>query len=189
MVLEFIGSIYEFIFILGGIAGVVMGFDRLIKSEEEESHKLQWLAFAGAVLVFASVILIVYNKQTITNYSALFGFLFFIATIARPLKKIPFAFLAAIIIGLGIFYLVMSNVGEISILSNISLKWLVIGIIVIVVIIFIIGFFQESAMDGLLVVLGWSPIILILSITLIVQGITLLLDWPDVDGILSYLPG
>lgn len=189
MVLDFVVNIYEFIYILGGITGIIMGVDRLFKGEEEESDKLQWLAFGMSVLVLFSVILIIYNGDHITNYSAFFGFLFFFSTIARPLKKVPFAFVIAVIVGLGIGYLVLADVGERNILGSISLKWLVIAIVAVVIIVFIIGFFQEAAMDGFLIILGWSPIVIILSLVLIVQGITLLLEWPNTDGILYYLPG
>ena len=64
-----------------------------------------------------------------------------------------------------------------------------VGILVIVILIFIISFIQEQAMDLLLWVMGWGPYVTILSIIIIIQGVTLIIEEPEVDGILGLLPG
>lgn len=188
MALEFLETVYPFVFILVGIIGIIMGFNRLIKSDEEESTKLKFMAAIAALILFALILLMIWDGRDVTNYSYFFSFLFSLSIAARPLKKIPFAFLAAVIIGLTLFYLAMNKAGDIEVLGNLSLQVIVIAIVGLVVLVFIIGFFQEAVMDGFLMVLGWSPIVLILSLSLIAQGISLILGINSPDGILGYLP-
>ncbi|MCY3413459.1 MAG: hypothetical protein INQ03_17595 [Candidatus Heimdallarchaeota archaeon] len=184
--------VYMIFFILGGLVGVIMGFNRLIKKEEEESDR--WKIFAGVagLLVFLSVMLMHLTAPDgvrITNYSSLFGILFFMSIIARPLKKIPVAFVLAIIVGMILTYFVFSRMDDSTVLGSIDMKWIAVALGAVVLIVFVIGRLQEGLFDGMLVVLGWSPLIIIISLALIGQGIALLAGYMYPDGIFDVLPG
>lgn len=194
MVLDFLNTIYPYAFILFGLVGVAMGINRALKSQEEENKVLHTLGVISGLLLFAILVLVVYNDKTnsssnlITNYSVFFAFLFSLSIVARPLRKFPFAFIIASVIAMVVFYLVMSSAGDVTILGSLSLKWIVIGVVVLFLFILIIGYFQEKILDGLLVVVGWAPILTLLALAVLAQGITLLLKYPDYRGLFGYLP-
>ncbi len=181
-------NVYPVLFIIFGIVGVILGINRALKKEEEESRPLMWIGGISSFLLFGLLIFILLNGVHITKYNILFTFLYTVSLIARPLKKIPFAFLAAAFIGMGLFYLVISNMDDYTFLGAISLKYIVIAIIVLVILVFIIGLVQEKAMDAFLFIWSWGPIITILGLAMVVEGITLLINYPNEDGIYAFLP-
>jgi hypothetical protein len=129
------------------------------------------------------------EEDLVTNYTLLFGMLMGMSLIARPFKKLPLAFVISVIVALGLLaFLTISSGAEVTFFGALPLEVLLIGVMAIVLIVFIISFVQEKAIDGLLFILGWGPVITILGLALIAQGITLILGYPDERGIFSLLP-
>jgi FtsH-binding integral membrane protein len=198
--LEFLTGepIYEIVLIGVGIIGIFLGIDRTLESDEEESSVLRFIAPIASLILIVFLAAYINNHDEIiadgelplSNYTILFSILFAISLLARPFRKLPLAFVIATVIGLALFYYVYDKQDQAdSKLGDIEMKWLIVGILIIVIIIFIISFIQEQAMDLLLWVMGWGPYVTILSIIMIAQGITLILEEPEIDGVLGLLPG
>jgi hypothetical protein len=188
--LTFVNDIFPILFIAFGFVGVFFGFNRILKKDDEESVLLKLVGAISGILIFATIIIVLLNDGSdITKYSVFFAFLYFLSTLARPLKKIPVAFILATIFGLAVFYFVMGTVEEVTFFQNIPMQYILIGIAAIVILFFIIGFVQEKVMDAFLFVWSWGGVIFTLGLILVIQGITLLIAWPNEDGFLHYLPG
>ena len=188
--LEFVNDIFPILFIAFGVVGVAFGFNRLLKKDDEESVLLKMVGAISGILIFGTIILVLLNNAAdITNYSVLFAFMYFLATIARPLKKVPIAFILATFLGLAIFYFVMGAIDDIELFNSVPMSWVVIGVAAVVLIFFIIGFVQEKVMDAFLFIWSWGGVIFTLGLILVLQGITILIAWPNEDGFLHYLPG
>ena len=188
--LTFVNDIFPILFIAFGVVGVIFGINRVMKKDDEESVLLKLVGAISGILIFATIILVLLNNSDdITNYSVLFAFMYFLATIARPLKKVPIAFILATLLGLAIFYFVMGAIDDIELFNSVPMSWVLIGVGGVVLIFFIIGFVQEKAMDAFLFIWSWGGVIFTLGLILVVQGITILIAWPNSDGILHYLPG
>ncbi|MHA2249082.1 MAG: hypothetical protein ACXAD7_01910 [Candidatus Kariarchaeaceae archaeon] len=183
--------VFDIVLIAVGAVGILLGIDRTLESDEEESSILQIAGPLAAVGLYAVLILAAFDDSIDkTNYTYLFGMLLGISLIAKPFRKLPIAFAFAVIAFLGLFYYAYTNSDEEGeILAGIEMKWIIAGIIGIVLIIFIIGFVQEQIMDFLLYIMGWGPYVFVLSVIVIAQGISLLINQPDKDGILGWLPG
>ena len=194
MVLNFLDSTYYFAYIPIGIVGLLLGFDRALKNEENESDKLKVIGAVSGIILIALTVLVSINEYDIggdfiTKYSILFGLILGMSLISRPFKELPLAFVIAVMVLIGTMYLFISNKDEINQFGAIPLKIILLGVLGLVFVVFIIGLIQEKAMDGLLFILGWGPIITVLGLALLVQGITLIIEFPDKDGVFSYLPG
>ncbi len=191
-ILEFMTDepVYQIIMIIVGIIGVTLGIDRTIESDEEESSILQFIGPIGALVIFAVLVLSIENDAGYTKYTLVFMIFFGLSLIAKPFRKLPIAFVISSVIGLALFYFVYTESDQDDeIFSAIPLKWLIAAIIGIILLVFIISFVQEQAMDIMLWLIGWGPLVTAFSAIIIVQGITLWAELPDEDGILGYLPG
>lgn len=190
MVLDAVTDYYEVILILVGINGLILGFDRIRKGDEKESDLLELLGIIGGLVLFATIILSIYNDVFITKYTILFSTLFSLSLLAKPFKKLPIAFAVTAILGLAMTWYVLDRRGdEESIIGGLSLQLTIVVFILILIVVFIIGFIQEQTMDIMLFMLSWGLVILVLSILIFLQGITLLFDINDPDGLLGYFPG
>lgn len=195
MVLDFLNDIFPILFIPIGLLALIMGVNRAIRKEEDESKVLQWLAGIGGIGLLAVVVIVSINRYDtgdntlITPYTILFGIFLGMSLIARPFKKLPIAFVISVIVALGALYLVSANQDTIEYFDFLSLRIILLGIVILVFLIFLISFVQEKALDTLLWIIGWGPVIIILGLVVTLQGITLLLGWPGPGGILEYLPG
>ncbi|MCE7736004.1 MAG: hypothetical protein GPJ54_14070 [Candidatus Heimdallarchaeota archaeon] len=190
MVLDAVTDYYEVILILVGINGLILGFDRITKGDEEESDLLELLGILGGLVLFATIILSIYNDEVISKYTILFSTLFSLSLLAKPFKKLPIAFAVTAVLGLAMTWYVLDRRGdEESIIGGLSLQLTIVVFIIILIVVFIIGFIQEQTMDIMLFLLSWGIVILVLSILIFLQGVTLLFEVPDKDGILGLLPG
>ncbi|MDH5402856.1 MAG: hypothetical protein OEZ01_01105 [Candidatus Heimdallarchaeota archaeon] len=194
MVLDFINEIYYFLFIPFGLVAIFLGVDRALKKYEEESKKLQILGAVTGLIGLAMIIILAVNEfndpNDLTNdYNILFGVLLSMSLFARPFKKLPVAFVISIVFGFGLFFLFIYASDNFLVFNLIEFKYVLLGIIILVVIVFIIGFIQEQVMDGLLFVLSWGPIITILGLLMFIQGIVLIFKFNGINGIFEYLPG
>ncbi|MHA2279239.1 MAG: hypothetical protein ACXAC2_25950 [Candidatus Kariarchaeaceae archaeon] len=113
-----------------------------------------------------------------------------ISLLAKPFKKLPIAFALTAVVGLALTWFVLDKRGnEESVLFGLDLKFSIIVIIIILIIVFVISFIQEATMDIMLFILSWGLVILVLSVIVGAQGLTLLFDIPSSNGILGELPG
>ena len=191
-VLETVAEFYPVFMIMAGVMGIIMGWDRIWQSDEEESKTLQIVAVVAGILLTAEIILAIYYEDTgITKYSVVFGIFFGLSLFAKPLRKVPIAFAVTAIAGLSLSYFVIDRgaLGDETFFGQLELRVLVVIILIIMVLVFIISFIQEQTMDILLLMLSWGVLVIVLAVAMILQGITLLLDINDPDGILGYLPG
>jgi hypothetical protein len=125
-----------------------------------------------------------------SKYTILFSTLFSLSLLAKPFKKLPIAFAVTAVVALGLTWWVLDKRNnDDSFIGGVDLKLLIILIILILIIVFTISFIQEATMDVMLAILSWGLVILILAVISTLQGITLILEIPDKDGLLSYLPG
>jgi len=182
---------YPIFMIVTGVMGIIMGWDRLWKTEEEESKKLQIAAVFSGVIVNTMIILAIYNEaQEITNWTIMFGLFFGVSMYAKPFRKLPVAFGITSIVGLLLaYFVIVRKQDDESVFAGIKLRWVILVIVIIMIVVFIIGFIQEATLDIMLLMLSWGVLVITLSIIMILQGITLLIEQPDASGILGLLPG
>jgi hypothetical protein len=190
MVLDTVTEYYEIFLILVGINGIILGFNRITKDDEEESDLLELLGIIGGLLLFGIIILSIENDEAISKYTILFSTLFALSLLAKPFKKLPIAFALTAVVGLALTWFVLDRSGnEESILFGLDLKFSIIVIIIILIIVFIISFIQEATMDIMLFILSWGLVILVFALIATAQGVTLLFEIPSSNGILGELPG
>ena len=137
-------DIYPITFIIFGVVGIVFGFNRLIKKDDEESDLLKWIGALSGILLFGVIILVVLNDGVTTKYSIFFAFLYFLSLIARPLKKIPVAFIIAFIASAVLFYFVMNTSLGDQLIGGVDMKWIALGIAGVALVVFVIGLIQET---------------------------------------------
>ena len=160
------------------------------KDEEEESKTLQLVGVISGIVLNLIIILAIYNREEISKYTILFSLFFGVSLYAKSFRKIPIAFAISAIAGLILAYFTIdARQNADSTIGSVSLRWYVLGIAVAVLIVFLISFIQEQAMDIMLLILSWGFLVIILGLLMIVQGLTVLLGIPNADGILDYLPG
>ena len=190
MVLDTVTEYYEIFLVFTGIIGLLMAFDRIMKSDEEESDILEGLGILGGLLLFSVIILSIYNSEELSKYTILFASLFSLSLLAKPFKKLPIAFAVTGVIALTLVWWVLDKRNnDDSFVGGIDLKIMIVILILILIIVFTISFIQEATMDIMLAILSWGLIVLILAVLITLQGVTLLLDIPDKDGLLGLLPG
>lgn len=190
MVLEAVTDYYEVFLILIGIIGLILAFDRIMKGDEEESDVLELLGIIGGLVLFSVIILSIYNEEVLSKYTIVFASLFSLSLFAKPFKKLPIAFAVTGVVALALVWWVLDKRNnDDSFVGGVDLKILMIILILVLIIVFTISFIQEATMDIMLAILSWGLVILILAIVIALQGITLLLDLPDKDGLLGLLPG
>lgn len=193
MVLEFYSDAYPYFLTVAGIIGFFLGFDRITEEEEKENKPLQVAGVLAGLVVITSIVLAIINSTEITKYTILFGILFGVSLLAKPMRKVHTAFAISALVGSGLTFWVLysrnKDKGNESFFNSIALKWVFLAIFLIVLVVFIISFIQEQTMDIMLFFLGLGIIIFPLSLIIFLQGITLILNLPNSDGILGYLPG
>ncbi len=186
---ELLGILYPYIMIIIGILGVALGIDRIFKKREEESKKLQVLSFFGGLVFLALPIVMVITIDTegvYSNYTLLLMFLTGLSLNARPFEKIPAAFTIVSLIGILIFVLVLQLRQTSEFIQGIPLQYILIGIGVIILILFLMTFMAEQALDAFLFLLGWGLIVLVLSLLSLIQAIAILVTG-NRYGLLSFV--
>ncbi len=192
-----------FILIVAGIIGLLYGINKLMKSKEEESKILKYLALGTSIVIGVVNLLIIFEwkidtappEMTMVHWlTILLIFLAGSSMLAEPLKDTPIAAIIAVLAFgalAGLFLLFADfNEGfsnpEVLGLVNIPL-WLVILLIVVIVgLVFLATLFTEFTIDRILQLIGWAPVVVVLCGLLTIQGLLMFL-LNDAGGIWALL--
>jgi hypothetical protein len=195
-----------FIAIIAGIIGLAYGINKLVKSKDDESTILKYLALGTSIIIGLVNLWAIYewvlddslpfgNPNVEVNMvhwlTVLLIFLAGSSMLAEPLKDTPIAAIIAVIAfgslaGISLFF----AGGD---LSNIELGaieiplWLVILIIVIIIgILFVVTWFTEFTIDRMLQLISWAPVVIVFCGLLTIQGLLLILFKSKPGGIWAF---
>ncbi|MFX1506792.1 MAG: hypothetical protein ACFFDC_11880 [Promethearchaeota archaeon] len=184
-----------FIAIIAGIIGLAYGINKLIKSKDDESTILKYLALGTSIVIGLVNLWAIYewvlddlfpfgnpdiSVEMVHWLTILLIFLAGSSMLAEPLKDTPIAAVVAMIAfgaltGIFLFF-GGGNLSNIE-LGDINIPlWLVILIIVIIVaLLFVITWFTEFTIDRMLQLISWAPVVIILCGLLTIQGLLMFL--------------
>jgi hypothetical protein len=179
------------IIIICGIIGLAYGINKLLKSKEDESSSLKYLALGASIVVGVLNIIAIFeafidNVDPIVQVHWLTIILIFLAgstMLSEPLKETPLAAVMAIIVSGALVGLLLlfadlnDNFVNVELFGALEIPlWLLIIVIVVIVgIIFLITVFTEFTVDRILQIFSWSPIVIIFCGLLLIQGILIIL--------------
>jgi hypothetical protein len=178
--------------LVAGLIGLAYGLNKFTKSKRHESGFLKYLALATSIVIGIVNIIAIYEgyldtvePDVVVHWlTIVLIFLAGMSMLADPLKETPMAAMIAMI-ALGAIaglLLLFADLDETTTGTNVELfgvislpLWLLIVIILlIVVVVFVASFFTEFTVDQILKVISWSPIILVFSALLFLQGLLML---------------
>jgi hypothetical protein len=198
--LEIVVDALSFIIIVAGLIGVAYGFNKFTKSRRHESGMLKFLALATSIVIGLVNIVAIFEAYvdtvppdvTVHWLTIVLIFLAGMSMLADPLKETPLA-AAIAMVALGAiagFLLLFGDIQEgstdVELFGIITLPlWaIILGVIAIVAIVFIASFFTEFTVDSVLKIISWSPIIIVFSALLLLQGLMMIIA-DDPAGIWS----
>ncbi|UCG90022.1 MAG: hypothetical protein JSU57_06045 [Candidatus Heimdallarchaeota archaeon] len=185
-----------YIVIIAGIIGLAYGINKLLKSKDDESSILKYLALGTSIVIGLVNLWAIYewvlddifmpDSPEVTMVHWLTILLIFLAgssMLAEPLKDTPIAAIIAVIAfgalaGLFLFFADFSEgVSSPAVLGDIEIPlWLVILVIVIIVgILFVVTWFTEFTIDRILQLISWAPVVIIFCGLLTIQGLLIVL--------------
>ncbi|MFX0204673.1 MAG: hypothetical protein ACFFDT_01715 [Candidatus Hodarchaeota archaeon] len=192
---EILDLLLPFIAIIAGIIGLAYGINKLIKSKDDESTILKYLALGTSIVIGLVNLWAIYewvlddlfpfgnpdiSVEMVHWLTILLIFLAGSSMLAEPLKDTPIAAVVAMIAfgaltGIFLFF-GGGNLSNIE-LGTINIPlWLVILIIVIIVaILFVITWFTEFTIDRMLQLISWAPVVIIFCGLLTIQGVLMFL--------------
>lgn len=193
------------IIFIAGIIGLVFGINKLMKSADDESAIIKYIALGTSIVIGVLNIIAIFEwkidivSPDVTTVHWLTILLIFLAgstMLAAPLKETPLAAIIALLAFgslAGVFLLIadfntdFSN-PEVLGIVNIPL-WLVILIIVVIVgFVFLATLFTEFTVDRILQLISWAPIVILFCALLTIQGLlVILLPGPGAGGIWELL--
>jgi len=163
---------YALVLALCGLLGVALGINRTIKRREKESLILQVLSALGGILVLVMppvMVLQINQKGGYTAATLLLMIVFSLCLLARPLKKIPVAFIVVTAAGVGLLWVAMKLRGT-SLGGSISIELVILTIIVLLAGLFVLSFMLEAFVDAVLSALGVGPVVTIVSAIALIHG-------------------
>jgi hypothetical protein len=163
---------YALVLVLCGLLGVALGINRTIKRREKESLVLQALSAIGGILVLVMppvMVLQINQKGGYTAATVLLMIVFSLCLLARPLKKIPVAFIVVAAAGVGMLWVTMKLRGT-SFGGSISIELVIVAIIVLLAALFLLSFMFETIVDAVLSALGWGAVVTIVSAIALIHG-------------------
>ena len=163
---------YALVLALCGLLGVALGINRTIKRREKESLILQVLSALGGILVLVMppvMVLQINQKGGYTAATLLLMIVFSLCLLARPLKKIPVAFIVVTAAGVGLLWVAMKLRGT-SLGGSISIELVILTIIVLLAGLFVLSFMLEAFVDAVLSALGLGAVVTIVSAIALIHG-------------------
>ncbi len=177
--------------LVAGLIGVAYGVNKFTKSKRHESGFLKYLALATSIVIGIVNIIAIFegyvdtvDPDVVVHWlTVVLIFLAGMSMLADPLKETPLAAMISMITlgALAGLLLLFADLEEPGDFTNIDLfgfsvpMWLLIlGIVVIVGIVFVASFFTEFTVDRILQIISWSPIVIIFSTLLLIQGLLML---------------
>ncbi|MFW9778710.1 MAG: hypothetical protein ACFFE8_07625 [Candidatus Heimdallarchaeota archaeon] len=200
---EILFDVLPLILVLAGAIGLLYGVDRLTKRAKHESGLFKYIALATSIIIGLVNVVLIFEWKILATATVqdrlhwLTILLIFIAgssMLAESLKETPLAAVIAIIAfgalsGLFLFTADFSDGfanPEVLGIVPVPLSLVILVIVVLVGIIFLLTFLTEFTVDKLLDVIGWSPIVIVFSALLLVQG-ALIFVLTDAGGIWALL--
>jgi hypothetical protein len=187
--LEIVVDLLGIIVLVAGLIGVAYGINKFMKSKRHESGFLKFIALATSIVIGIVNIIAIYEGYVDTVapdvvvhwLTIVLIFLAGMSMLADPLKETPLAAMISMItLGAltGLLLLFAELEGGLSNIDlfgiTIPLWLLILGIVVIVGIVFVASFFTEFTVDRILQLISWSPIIIVFSALLLLQGLLML---------------
>ena len=187
--LEIVVDLLGIIVLVAGLIGVAYGINKFMKSKRHESGFLKFLALATSIIIGIVNIIAIYEGYVDTVephvvvhwLTVVLIFLAGMSMLADPLKETPLAAMISMItLGAlaGLLLLFADLEGGLSNIDifgiTIPLWLLILGIVVIVGIVFVASFFTEFTVDRILQIISWSPIVIVFSALLLLQGLLML---------------
>ncbi len=171
-VLDTLAMHYAWVLVLCGVLGVALGINRTAKLREKESHVLQVLSVIGGIVVLATPTIMVLHIKQRGVYTAATLFLMIVLSLcllARPLKKIPIAFIVVTAAGVLLLWAAMKLRGT-ALGGRIPIEFVIVAVIVLLGALFILSFAFEAAVDTVLAALGLGVVVTIVSAIALIHG-------------------
>ena len=190
--MTFLEVFYTFDWILMFLLGLICllwGIDRLFAripvigtgpTSDIESTIIRALGIIGGIVGFLTPILIAIENFAFDNaninISWFSTFLFVLGAlilIARPLKEIPIAAFIALFVGVILVALVIFLAGTDIVIFSIHIPlWVILTVIALLdLIVLILAYRTEKAMDYFLGFISWSPFLIIIGVLLTIQAV------------------
>ena len=180
---------YAFVLVLCGVLGVALGINRTLKRREKESMLLQVLSALGGVVVLVTPVVMVsqiHQKGGYTAATLLLMIVFSLCLLARPLKKIPIAFIVVAAAGVGLLWAAMKFRGT-SLGGGISIELVIAGIIAVLAVLFVLSFMVETFVDAVLSALGWGAVVTVVSAVAVIHGALIASRITGPEGLQAFL--
>ncbi len=182
---DIVDATLPFILIIAGIIGLAYGINKLMKSKEDESAILKYLALATSIVIGVVNIIAIYEWKIDTAapevemvhwLTILLIFLAGSSMLAEPLKDTPLAAVIAVLAFGALTGLFLLLGGGDMVVGDVEVPlWLVILLIVVVVgLIFVVTLFTEFTVDRVLQLISWAPVVIIFAGLLTIQGLLML---------------
>ena len=204
---EILDLLLPIIVIIAGIIGLAYGINKLLKSKDDESAILKYLALGTSIVIGLVNLWAIYewalddllfpDSPEVTMVHWLTVLLIFLAgssMLAEPLKDTPIAAVVAVIAfgalaGIFLFYADFSGgFSDPKVFAFDIPLWIVILLIVIIVgLLFVITWFTEFTIDRVLQLISWAPVVIIFCGLLTIQGLLLFLLPSDPGGIWAFI--
>ena len=180
---------YALVLVLCGLLGVALGINRTIKRREKESLVLQGLSAVGGILVLIMppvMVLQINQKGVYTAATVLLMIVFSLCLLARPLKKIPLAFIVVTAAGVGLLWVTMKLRGT-TLGGSISIELAILTIIVLLAGLFVLSFMLEAFVDAVLSALGVGPVVTIVSAIALIHGALIAIGITGPEGLQFFI--
>jgi hypothetical protein len=188
-VLHTVATHYGLVLVPCGLLGVALGINRTIKRREKESLVLQVLSALGGMVMLAmppAMVLQINQQGVYTAATVLLMIVFSLCLLARPLKKIPVAFIVVAAAGVGLLWVAMKLRGT-SLGGNISIELVIVAIIVLLAVLFVLSFMVETIVDAVLSALGWGAVVTIVSAVALIHGALIAFRITGPQGLQAFL--
>ena len=196
----FVEGLTWLVLVICGLIGFLYSSERVLAilpfygdTKDKSSKMLKYLDIIMGVVAALWLTLLIADESAQFRWVTVLAFvLFMVVSFAHPAKDlegwslillaIPFVFVTIIA-----FWLKSDRKFNVA-GSSIPL-WLILGIVALVMLIlFLVVFFvEETIVDPILYFLGWAPVVVVVSIFIIVQGVLMVLFTPHIDGILHFV--
>ena len=180
---------YAFVLLLCGLLGVALGINRTIKRREQESLLLQVLSALGGIVVLVMplvMVLQINQKGVYTAATVLLMIAFSLCLLARPLKRIPIAFIVVTAAGVGLLWVTMKLRGT-TLGGSISIELAILTIIVLLAGLFVLSFMLEAFVDAVLSALGVGPVVTIVSAIALIHGALIAIGITGPEGLQFFI--
>jgi len=163
---------YALVLVLCGVLGVGLGINRTIKRREKESLVLQVLSAIGGLVVLATptvMVLHIKPKGAYTAATLLLMIVLSLCLLARPLKKVPIAFITVTAAGVCLLWAALKLRGT-PLGGRIPIEFVIGATIVVLAALFVLAFAFEAFVDAVLSVVGLGLVVTIVSTIALIHG-------------------